>query len=236
MRLNTSSVLYALVCSSAILHTASSNPLPRPNDSDIPNPATTGPATTGPSLSIYYSIQPSDWYYWRTEHEPVEGISHDLIYNYVTAGFDHLHTVLGPRVAQIHFLYAYAAVDNKEDDPVPHNFNELTDGLWEFEYRLQFYSRSRGTSVQIAGEAFVAILIDPKSPNKPLDCSKASMRISLKRCIGLKSEGKCPDTLSIGPPYKSCGKKSCPSRLCLPKLAFSKPGRESAPSAVGKVV
>ncbi|KAJ3711761.1 hypothetical protein C8R42DRAFT_688569, partial [Lentinula raphanica] len=219
MRLNTRSALYALVYSSTILHTAYSSPLPT---SDVVIPISSL-ATAGPSLSIHCSFQyPSNPN--RLDHNPLKGIN-ELLYNYITAGFDHLHTVLGYTVAHIHFDYV---VDNKGTEPFPHLFNDVHEvGLWLVFYRIKFSSHPSDTvsNIGFSGVAYLMIFLDPESPTKPVDRSTACMDMYLMKCDGLESRGQCPHVPPIGPLY---GDRS--------KLAFSDPEPKSKPFAVGKVV
>ncbi|KAJ3774766.1 hypothetical protein FB446DRAFT_457022 [Lentinula raphanica] len=224
MRLNTKSVLYALVCLSAILHTACGSPLPTP---DVVIPISS--AAPGPSLSIHYSFQHPGAAVLRVlSHHPVKGIN-ELLYNYILAGFDHFHTALGYTVAHIHFDYV---TDNKGTDPVPHFFDYYFEelGLWEFQYHITFSSQPSDTvsNIGIWGDAYLTIFVDPNFPTKPVDRVMGSMKMELKKCDGLKSRGKCPDVPRIGPLYASLGDHSI--------LAFSEPEPKSKPFAVGKVV
>ncbi|KAJ3744560.1 hypothetical protein EV360DRAFT_76570 [Lentinula raphanica] len=148
MHLNTSSVLYALVCSSAILHTACGRPVDTPHTAAAPPSSDLMPRSDSPKT---LAIPPLQYEFICFEiflknakphtNKPVKGIT-NLLNNYVTSGLDFYMTsklrfFLGPKFARTRFIVT-SAIRPEDHDPEPEFLKDLAGGLQELKYSIRF--------------------------------------------------------------------------------------------------
>ncbi|KAJ3769063.1 hypothetical protein FB446DRAFT_706526 [Lentinula raphanica] len=220
MRLNTSSVLRALVCLSAVLHIACGPP----------STATSPPPLTA---TVHFHAECSNLQIDGVQHDPMNTKA-TLLRNFAVEGFKHSETVLFHRyfllLPNIHFQWV---MDQSRSGagvtPVPETVEDLGDGRQKLMFRIKFLflGFENHHPKRFSGLAYVEFVHDPHDPYKALDRSEANMEISLEKYNGHRV--RSIPVIEIGPQYHRCNYR------------FSNPEPDDPNSradlyAVGKVV